>query len=139
QEITIAAYKIRMYLFLIFALTVAGVAVAIIRRIRKIQKDKRHQELENMRNTIAGDLHDDVGSTLSSIQIISNLALKQCNGNEQLAQSVSRISELSDKVSDGIREIVWSVNPAHDRLPSVTAQLRKMAADVLGVNDIAFK
>ncbi len=139
QEVATASYKNKMYLLLVALLLVATIAIVIINRARRIQEKKRKQSLETMRNNIARDLHDDVGSTLSSIQIIGNLALNQCKDNIQLKESVSRISELTDKVSDGIREIVWSVNPEHDRLESFTAQLRKMAADVLGAKDISFQ
>lgn len=111
----------------------------LFNRSRVLQAARRKQELENMRSTIAGDLHDDIGSTLSSIQIISNMAIMQCKGNEYLRESVTRIAELSDKVSDGIREIVWSVNPAHDRLGAVVGHWRKLAADLLGANGILFQ
>ena len=138
QEIATASYKNRMYLLLVALLLVAAIAIIIINRAKRIQERKRKLALETMRNNIARDLHDDIGSTLSSIQIIGSLAMNQCKDNIQLKDSVSRISELSDKVSDGIREIVWSVNPAYDRLSSFTEQLRKMAADVLGANNISF-
>jgi len=42
-------------------------------------------------------------------------------------------------VASGIREIVWSVNPAYDKLNAIIPQLHKLAADVLGANEIAFK
>ncbi len=104
-----------------------------------IQKKKRQLELETMRHNIAGDLHDDIGSTLSSIQIISSLALNKCSDNQPLQQSIQQINELSDKVATGIREIIWSVNPAYDKLGAVIQQMRKLAVDVLSTNEIAFK
>lgn len=139
QEIATATYKNRMYLLLVALLIICGVGVAIIRRIRKIQNEKRRLALENMRTSIASDLHDDVGSTLSSIQIISSMAMRQCDTNPRLRESVGQISALSDKVSDGIREIVWSVNPAHDKLKSVIDLMRKLANEVLSPNDIGFR
>ena len=138
QQIASATYRNSMYLALVALVLTACIAIFIINRVRKLQENKRKLALENMRQNIAGDLHDDIGSTLSSIQIISNLALSQRNSDAQLRQSVSRISELSDKVSDGIREIVWSVNPAHDRLETVTTHLRKLAADILNDSSITF-
>ncbi len=139
QQTATASYRSKMYLLMVGLLAVVGLAIIIVMRIRKLQEARRKREIEAMRNDIASDLHDDIGSTLSSIQIISNLAMTQCKENLQLKQSVSRIFELSGKVSDGIREIVWSVNPEHDKLEAVITQLRKLAADVLGANDIPFK
>lgn len=139
QKMTTATYKNRMYLLLVALLVITGAAVAVIRKVRKVQQEKRQKALEGMRNTIASDLHDDIGSTLSSIQIISNLALKQCDGHPRLRQSVGQISSLSDKVSDGIREIVWSINPAHDQLKSIIQLMRKLAAELLSPAEIAFR
>lgn len=132
-------HKIALYASVALILLTVLSGYLLFKRIRTLQADKRKQELETMRNTIASDLHDDIGSTLSSIQIISKMAMMQCNGNVQLRQSVDRIAELSDKVSDGIREIVWSVNPAYDKLGAVITQWRKLAADLLGTNGILFQ
>ena len=139
QEVKAATYRNRMYLLLVALLVISIGAVAVIRQVRKVQLSKRMADMDVMRSTIAGDLHDDIGSTLSSIQIISSLALRQCDTNTELKKSVSQISSLSDKVSDGIREIVWSVNPAHDRLTSVIQLMRKLAAELLSPNEITFR
>ena len=132
-------HKIMLYASIGLILLTVLSAWLLFNRNRVLQAAKRKQELETMRNAIASDLHDDIGSTLSSIQIISNMAMMQCNGNAPLRQSVGRIAELSDRVADGIREIVWSVNPAHDRLESALAHWRKLAADLLGTNGILFQ
>ena len=139
QEVATASYKNRMYFVLVILLLVAAAAALLIRRLRKIQENKRKVALETMRNNIAGDLHDDIGSTLSSIQIMSSLAISQCADDSTVKQQVIHISELADKVSGGIREIVWSINPAHDKIEAVTLQLRKLAADVLGTKGITVK
>ena len=128
-----------MYFVLVILLLVAAMAAIILVRLRRIQEKKRNMALEAMRNNIAGDLHDDIGSTLSSIQIMSSLALNQSKEDSALRQQLTLITDLADKVSGGIREIVWSVNPAHDKIQAVILQLRKLAADILGTKDIAVK
>lgn len=115
------------------------IASLLFNQNKIIQEKKRLQEMEAMRHNIAGDLHDDIGSTLSSIQIISSLASDQCKQNKNLQHSINQIQELSDKVASGLQEIVWSVNPANDKLNAIVPHLHKLAADVLGANEIAFK
>ena len=56
------------------------IAVLLLNRFRLLNRTKRQMEMERMRNQIARDLHDDIGSTLSSINIISQLALKDDKG-----------------------------------------------------------
>lgn len=138
QEMATTSYRNKMYLLLVALLIITGIAVAIVRRVRAMQERRRRTELETMRHNIAGDLHDDIGSTLSSIQIISSLAANQCAGNLPLQQSIKQINKLSDKVASGMREIVWSVNPLNDNLEAIIMQLRKLAGDILGPAGIPF-
>ncbi len=138
QEIATSSYKNKIYLLLVTLLVVALVAVGIIQTVRKKMENKRKQELETMRNNIAGDLHDDIGSTLSSIQIISSMMVTQRSDDQKMKEAAGNISRLSDKVADGIREIVWSVNPAHDNLEAIVEHLRKLAAETLDASSIPF-
>ncbi len=138
QKVAAASYKNKMYMLLTALLVIAGLAAGIIRRIRKVQENKRRQELEIMRNNIAGDLHDDIGSTLSSIQILSSMMVAQSPESSGMKEAAGTISRLSDKVAGGIREIIWSVNPANDNLEAVTGQLRKLAAETLDAADVPF-
>lgn len=137
QEIAAGKYRNRMYSLAFILLVIVGTSLGVIWRVNKIQKNKRHRELENMRNDIAGDLHDDIGSTLSSIQIISTMMATQST-NVKMKEAAETISRLSDKVAGGIREIVWSVNPINDNLGAIVKQLRKLAAETLGTTNASF-
>src|SRR4030095_4510062 len=59
--------RYRLY-FIVATLIIAFVITAIVLRNRRIK------QLQNIRNSIADDLHDDIGSTLSSISIMNELA-----------------------------------------------------------------
>ncbi|MBS1644697.1 MAG: tetratricopeptide repeat protein [Bacteroidetes bacterium] len=139
QQAKTIAYRNKMYLTAMGLLLSLGVTFLAYFYINRAQKEKRRKELEAIRTNIASDLHDDVGSTLSSIQIISGLATKQCGDNEQLKQTIGNITELSNKVAQGIREIMWTINPTQDTLEAVVAQLRKIGTDLLEMHQIALK
>ncbi|MEO6833879.1 MAG: tetratricopeptide repeat protein [Chitinophagaceae bacterium] len=138
QEIVAGAYKNKMYLVVVVGVLLLAFAGIIIQRLRILQRIKRKRELEKMRHEIAGDLHDDIGSTLSSIQIISSLMVKQCGNDANLKLSAGNISRLSDKVANGIKEIVWSVNPANDTLEAIVEQMRKLSSEILDPECIQF-
>ncbi|GAA4009863.1 hypothetical protein GCM10022408_22520 [Hymenobacter fastidiosus] len=94
--------------------------------------------LERVRHNIARDLHDDMGSTLSSISILSQIA---CNHQrqarpEQAAALLEQIGESSHRMLDAMDDIVWTINPAHDSLADVTARMRSFASDVLEARGI---
>jgi len=139
KENKIQKQRLGIYAAIATVLFVLIIAYLLFNRNKIIQEKRRLVELETMRHNIAGDLHDDIGSTLSSIQIISSIAENQCSENQTLKKSIHQINELSDKVASGIREIVWSVNPAFDKLEALITQMRKLAVDVLSTNEIAFK
>ncbi|MBC7850441.1 MAG: tetratricopeptide repeat protein [Chitinophagaceae bacterium] len=67
---------------------------------------QRMKELE-LRNQIAADLHDEVGSSLSSIHMLSQMASGATNNHDLLARMSSNAKETMDKMSD----IVWMIKP----------------------------
>ncbi|QIX62178.1 hypothetical protein HER32_13695 [Hymenobacter sp. BT18] len=96
--------------------------------------------LERVRHNIARDLHDDMGSTLSSIGILSTLARNHQHQNrpEQATQLLDQISESSRRMLDSMDDIVWAINPAHDSMEAVLSRMRIFASDVLEARGIDF-
>ena len=96
--------------------------------------------LERVRHGIARDLHDDMGSTLSSISILSQIARQhhQHGRAEQVAGLLTQIGESSGRMLDSMDDIVWAINPAHDGLDTVTTRMRIFASDVLEARGIDF-
>jgi len=139
RENQLQKQRIGIYASVGVILLVLVIAYLLFNRNKIIQEKKRLQELETMRANIASDLHDDVGSTLSSIQIMSNMLLQQSDEHIATGQIARNISEMSYKVANGFREILWSVNPAHDKLEAVVVQLRRLAAEMLSTHEIAFR
>jgi len=94
--------------------------------------------LERVRHSIARDLHDDMGSTLSSISILSQIARNHQRQErpEQAAALLEQIGDSSHRMLDAMDDIVWTINPAHDSLEDVMARMRSFASDVLEARGI---
>ena len=122
---------------IVLTILVVIIAFLLINRIRILQEKKRLEAIENMRKEIASDLHDDIGSTLSSIQIISTL-LQQQEKNNKIKESAENINNLSTKIANGIREIVWSLNSENDDLGSTIIQLKKITDETLLSDQIKY-
>src|SRR5262249_39107076 len=90
--------------------------------------------LERMRTRIATDLHDDIGSSLSQIAIMSELA-----GNGSNSRAISEIANLSRDLVDAMSEIVWAINPKHDHLSNLLHRMRRFAADTLEARGIELR
>ncbi|HET9304818.1 MAG TPA: two-component regulator propeller domain-containing protein [Candidatus Sulfotelmatobacter sp.] len=90
-------------------------------------------ELERVRTRIASDLHDDIGSSLTQIAIMSEVARRQ-NGHS--AEPLERIADLSRELVDSMSDIVWAINPKRDQLSDLLQRMRRFANDVLEPADI---
>jgi ligand-binding sensor domain-containing protein/signal transduction histidine kinase len=103
-------------------------------------RTERLAELERVRARIATDLHDDIGSSLTQIAILSEVAHQQTgagaseNGSEPIARIISVSNELVDTMSD----IVWAINPKKDHLSDLRQRMRRFASDVFTARQIAF-
>jgi len=113
--------------FLIFAL------LYVFHKFRMRQVIK----MERMRRRIASDLHDDIGSTLSSISMLSEMASRQ-DKESLLAKALSKIGENSRDVLNSMDDIIWSVNPQNDLLSSLVVRLREYAIPVCESKNITF-
>ncbi|TGE16981.1 sensor histidine kinase [Hymenobacter elongatus] len=96
--------------------------------------------LERVRHNIARDLHDDMGSTLSSISILSQIARthQHHHRTEQATVLLDQIGDSSRRMLDAMDDIVWTINPAHDSMEDVVARMRGFASDVLEARGIDF-
>lgn len=102
-------------------------------RLRQILK------LYRLRSSIAKDLHDDVGSALSSIALLSRIAKEgKTNARMQPAEIFSRIDDTSKRMIDLMDDIVWSVNPDNDRFSNMLVRMREYAAEMLEAKNIDF-
>jgi signal transduction histidine kinase/ligand-binding sensor domain-containing protein len=93
-------------------------------------------ELERVRTRIATDLHDDIGSSLTQIAIMSEVAQKHSD-RQSAAEPLSHIADLSRELVDSMSDIVWAINPKRDHLLDLTQRMRRFANDVLEAADIS--
>ncbi|MEO7989384.1 MAG: two-component regulator propeller domain-containing protein [Chryseolinea sp.] len=91
---------------------------------------------EQIRSKVARDLHDDIGSTLSSINIISKLAMNESNGNTN--RHLQSIGEHSAKMMESMSDIVWSINPNNDSLEQMMVKMKEFAAEILEPKNISY-
>ena len=113
-------------------LVIAGIVYTIHNaRISKILA------MEKLRNRVARDLHDDMGSTLSTINILSAMAKTKMNVDTvKTSEYLTKISDNSQRMMEAMDDIVWSIKPSNDSLQKITARMREFATNVLEAKDI---
>jgi nitrate/nitrite-specific signal transduction histidine kinase len=119
--------------FQLIVAALAGVLVYAFYRYRVT----RLVELERVRTRIATDLHDDIGSSLSQIAILSEVAKRQLvPAAPALAEPLADIAGISRDVVDSMSDIIWAIDPERDHLGDLVNRMRRFSNDVLSVRDI---
>ncbi len=84
-----------------------------------------------VRERIARDLHDEIGSTLSSVSLFSSVAQKKAAGKAPEASELfGRITESTTQVLEAMNDIVWAVNADNDDMASVIKRMHAFAVNV---------
>lgn len=94
--------------------------------------------LQQIRMRISRDLHDDIGSTLSSIHMISSMARGSVPEANRARDIFETIATASSQAMELMSDIVWSINPRNDALEMVLVRMRQYAAETLESAGIAF-
>lgn len=89
-----------------------------------------------MRTRIASDLHDDIGSSLSEIAILSEVARTGAGDDDRVAEPLGRIAALSRESVEANGDIVWAIDPHRDTPTHLAQRMRRLASDVLSARGI---
>lgn len=98
-------------------------------------RTRQKLKLENIRNNIAADLHDDIGSTLNSISLFSEVAKQEAG---KPIPALDQIGVSARKIIDAMGDIVWTINPENDTFENVIARMRSLAYLLLKAKGIEF-
>ncbi len=94
--------------------------------------------LQTVRNRIATDLHDDIGSTLTNISILSTLSQQKLPLAHDASLFLQRISEEVNNSNQALDDIIWSVNTTNDTLEETLARMRRYAAELFDAGNIKY-
>jgi PAS domain S-box-containing protein len=103
-------------------------------------REERLIELEHVRRRIATDLHDDIGSSLSQIFLLSEVAQQRIGPDDALAREpLSMIADASHELVGSMSDIVWAINPQKDHLSDLVQRMRRFAGEVLEARNIELR
>jgi ligand-binding sensor domain-containing protein/signal transduction histidine kinase len=100
----------------------------------------RQLAVEKVRTRIATDLHDDVGSTVSRMALLSGVARRQVEGTHaEAARILDEIGASARELVDTTSDIVWAVDPRRDDMRSLVARVREFGSGLLESRGIAWE
>jgi len=101
-------------------------------RYRLKQRLKEQQKLLAVRGAISKDLHDEIGSTLTSISILSNVSQQAIVSDPgQAREMLQQISQQSRNMQQNISDIVWSIRPDNEKIEDLEVRMREYTAQTL--------
>ena len=98
---------------------------------RRLERAERQRDIERERSRIARDIHDDLGSQLTRITMMSESARGDLADSARTAAGLQKIYDTARELTRSMDEIVWAVSPRHDTLESLATYLEKFAQDWL--------
>ena len=103
-------------------------------------REERFRELQRVRTRIASDLHDDIGSSLTQIAVLSEVARGQsANSDGQEPNTpLDRIKTVSKELVAVMSDIVWAINPQKDYLHDLVLRMRRFGSDLFTARGISF-
>jgi signal transduction histidine kinase/ligand-binding sensor domain-containing protein len=105
--------------------------IAVTRLRRQLKELEQERAVNQERARIARDLHDDLGSSLVHVALLSDLAKDQDNTKPEREHHLDEIGTTARQLVNTVHELVWAVNPKNDRLPAVAGYLGQYAVDFL--------
>jgi signal transduction histidine kinase len=113
--------------YLLIVLAIAAILYALYRyRISQIKK--QHE----IRKNIATDLHDDLGSTLNSVKVFTNLAISGVKQEESLQQVKDNLTE----ATVSLRDMIWVLDDSLDTVDELITRLKQFAIPVAAASNI---
>jgi ligand-binding sensor domain-containing protein/signal transduction histidine kinase len=109
-----------------------GVLRVVVKRKmqRRLAQLERERVLEKERARIAQDLHDDLGSSLTRISLLSGLAREDKDNASQVEAHVNKISQSAAQTLRALEEIVWAIRPGSDSLQSLVEYIAHFANEL---------
>jgi two-component system sensor histidine kinase UhpB len=110
----------------------------IFYEFQRRKKLERLEALAEERLRISRELHDDIGSTLGSIAVYSDVAKMRAQKNGDPAEVLSKIGVSSRELIEKMSDIVWSLNPDNESLEQLQQRMESFAAMILTPHEIGF-
>jgi signal transduction histidine kinase len=117
----------RWWFEVVLLLAAAAVAYALHRT-----QLQRKLALERVRSSVAMDLHDDLGASLSRMSVIAEVLKSNVRQNDLDSQlMLNDVAETSRRLVEGMNDIVWSIDPRHDQAGDIVNRIRDFASGLL--------
>ncbi|MGB6220324.1 histidine kinase [Haloferula sp.] len=121
------------------ALTSAVVALCALYILRTVRRRNRRRmrelafqnALERDRTRIARDMHDDLGTRITVLNLSASMALRELDRDpESSRRHLGKLNHSARDLVVAMDDLVWAVDPAHDSLDQLASHLTRLADEI---------
>jgi signal transduction histidine kinase len=109
----------------------------VLQQKEEIEAQRDKLEMEKIRADIAADFHDELGSTLSSIALYSEMAITDSSADERTKNILSLIGESSRGTVSAMQDMIWTIQPKNDKMQEVIYRMREYAYPLAELKNIS--
>ncbi len=135
--------QVWFYLALVILLVLTAILITHFLSRRKftlrLQELEKMRAIEEERNRISKDMHDEIGSGLTHIALMTELIQTQQKADAELRKEVGNISASARKLVESMSEIIWALNPHNETLDNLLTYLREQTSQYFDPFDIDFE
>ena len=107
--------------------------------IQQRQLAERRREIEQERARVAHDLHDDLGTGLTEVNMLTSLVRSPTTSVTEKEHYLDDLSETALRIVTSLDEIVWAVNPRNDTIASLASYFGSYARRLLDLASISYE
>ena len=135
MDLTLKRQRLAYATFTVIIILLLSVGVLLRNRYKLREKLEMQLAIASERSRISAEMHDDLGSELSKISLLSELVKGDMAG-QQAPQYLGNISRSSKDLVDKMGEIVWSLNSKYDMLENLVIYMRRYAKEFFTATEI---
>jgi signal transduction histidine kinase len=106
---------------------------------RQLALVRQRESLEKERARIAGDIHDQLGASLTQVALLGELVEGDKDSPAEVEAHARQISQTARETTRVLDEIVWAVNPSNDTLDGLVTYICKYTQEYLAVAGLHYR
>jgi Y_Y_Y domain/Histidine kinase len=120
--------------FYVLTALILFTGIYLLFRYRLQQKIK----LFEMRNRISQDLHDELGASISGINLLSQMATEKLENNhlEEASAYLNKVKNYTQDVIEKLGDMVWIFNPRNDGIEKLLQRIQNFAVSMASSKNI---
>lgn len=135
KELTLAEKERMRLLQYVLIFMMLGISVTTFFIFNRA-KHKRKLEALKLRSRLASNLHEDVGTALSAIDVNSRLAMLDLSNTKNIENQLAEIRSQASSSLESMRNLVWSVKPGNDTVFDLVAYMKEYTVDLCDFHNI---